>query len=934
MNGVLNKAADFIGGVAEDTVVAEGISGTDRRELHCHHCGLPCAETTLSLGDKAFCCHGCRTVFEILCENGLGQFYRMEGARGVRVTETGAEHYRFLDEPAVRAQLIDFSDGKTARVRFHLPTIHCIACVWLLENLFRLKPGITASRVNFPRKEATLHFDESTVKLGELAALLASLGYSPELKFSDLDKPKANPALRRLHLQLGVAGFAFGNTMLFAISGYFGLDAFHGPAFARMFGWISLVLAVPVVVFSASDYWLNAWRGLRQGRLTLDVPIALGIAALFLQSVWDVVAGHGEGYFDSLAGLLFYLLLGRLFQQKTFDRLAFDRDYKSFFPLSVVRLLHPASGIRDQGSDRIPDEERVALSQLRVGDRLRLRHGELIPADAVLVSGAAVIDYSFVTGESVPVEKALGEPLFAGGRQVGGTIEIETRKPVSQGYLTSLWDQEVFRKSKENVFTTLTNRLAPRFTAIIIAIALGSAVYWAAFAGQPATALRAFTAVLIVACPCALALAAPFALGNAQRVLARRGIFLRGANVLETLAGVDSVVFDKTGTLTSAEGGDVRFVPASKAGLQPAEPGSLTAEETSWIAALASHSTHPLSVQLAEALRSREARAKSSVSSFRETPGCGIEGVVDGREVLLGAKDWLVGRAGSSARSPSCQLGPADRSGWQPELPDGPAARPTNGSTVHVLVDGTYRGHFVLGNRVRPETDRLLHALAQQGELSLLSGDNERERETFRQLFGERATLHFNQSPLNKLGFIRQRQQAGRTVMMVGDGLNDAGALQQSDVGVAVVENVGAFSPASDVILQAGQVPQIHALLRYAKSTTTVVRVSFLVSTLYNIVGIAIAAAGKLSPVVCAVLMPLSSISVVLVAVGLTGWLGRRSGIQASSSSSPSSSSSSGSNSAFEEDEEEDEDEETKSPHEPASSTKAVQGRAREVQSP
>jgi Cu+-exporting ATPase len=911
MNGVLINPT-----MAETEPKGSGSLSADGRAVSCHHCGLPCPDSRFALGEKAFCCGGCRTVFEILRENGLEQFYQMEGASGARAEAVAPGQFQYLDEPEVRARLVDFSDGKTARVRFVLPAIHCIACVWLLENLFKLHPGIVSSRVNFPRKEISLTFDPSAAKLGELAALLASLGYPPELKLSDLEKPRTDPARRRLHLQIGVAGFAFGNTMLFALSGYFGLDAFHGPAFRSLFGWLGLALALPVVAFSAADYWKGAWTGLRHRRLTLDVPIVLGVAALFLQSVWDVASGHGDGYFDSLSGLLFYLLLGRLFQQKTFDRLAFDRDYKAFFPLSVVRLVQRASGIGDRASAAIPDagsqrqdargqspdEERVALSQLRIGDHLRLRHGELIPADAMLVRGSAVIDYSFVTGESSPVEKAAGEPLFAGGRQTGGTIEVEMRKPVSQGYLASLWDQVIFQKSKENVFATLTNRLAPRFTAAIVAIALGAAAYWTVVAGQPGTAVRAFTAVLIVACPCALALAAPFALGNAQRVLARRGVFLRGPSVVETLAKVDAVAFDKTGTLTSAESGSVRFVARNPVKEEASDSWSLSLEETSWIAELASHSTHPLSVQLAESLRRGAPRSEPSVASFRETPGCGIEGHVDGHAVRLGSQRWIQG---------------------------GQHSGPSSGSTVDVQIDGAYRGRFVLGSTVRPETDRLLRDLARQGEVSLLSGDNERERDTFRRLFGDDARLCFNRSPLDKLRFIQERQGSGRTVMMVGDGLNDAGALRQSDVGVAVVENVGAFSPASDVILQAGQVPQIDALLRYAKATTRVVRLSFLVSTLYNIGGVAIAASGRLSPVVCAVLMPLSSISVVLFAVGLTGWLGRRSGIKSSSSASSSSSSSA----LGDEDKALDEDKEKNSVHQPRSSAKAVEGRAREVQS-
>ena len=787
-----------------------------------------------------FCCRGCQTVFELLSENGLGQFYALNSAAGVRMSEQPPQGvFKYLDEPAVRARLVEFSDGKISRVSFYLPAIHCIGCVWLLENLFRLNPGIGATRVNFPRKRVTISFDESSTELSRIVDLLASLGYPPELKLSDLEKPQTNPTARRLYLQIGLAGFAFGNTMLFSISNYLGLDSFSGPSFQRLVGWISLILAVPVVVYSAADYWRSAWLSLRQRRLTLDVPIAAGIAALFSQSTVEVISGRGEGYFDSLCGLLFYLLCGKLFQQKTYDRLAFDRDYRSFFPLSVVRIRHPVSG---------REETRAALSQLRVGDHLILRHGELMPADSRLVSGGAVIDYSFVTGEAIPVEKNDGDHLYAGGRQVGGAIEVEMIKRVSQSYLTSLWDQEIFQKSRETTFNTMTNRLSPRFTLVVMVIAVGAAIFWGIF--DPARSLKSFTSVLIVACPCALALAAPFALGSAQRVLGRRNIFLRNPCVIEALAQVNSVVFDKTGTLTSSGTGAVTFWGTP-----------LSADEQCSIRSLAAQSTHPLSVNLANTLEPTDrdpANASTpAVFSFLEIPGCGLEGRVAGHEFWLGSEAWLRSRGAAEVE----------------------VAGPMDGSSIHVAIDGRYRGVFQVSSAVRPETDRLLRDLAEHYEVALLSGDNERERARFTELLGRTSHLHFNQSPLDKLGFVKSLQNSGQTVMMVGDGLNDAGALRQSDVGVAVVEDIGAFSPASDVIMKASLVPQTAVLLKFSKSVVRVVRVSFMISTLYNIVGVAIAATGHLSPIVCAILMPLSSISVVGFACGATNWLGRRSGL-------------------------------------------------------
>ena len=828
----------------------------------CYHCGASCGGAAFPRAEKVFCCAGCLTVFELLAENGLTDFYQLASQPGIRVAQTPtANRFAFLDEPAVRAQLVDFSDVKLTRVTFQLPAIHCIACVWLLENLFRLQPGVGQSQVNFARKEAAIAFDPAQVKLSGIAALLTSLGYEPELKLSDLETKPANPAARRLWLQLGVAGFAFGNAMFFAITGYFGLDAFTGPQLKVFIGWLNLLLAVPVVTFSAADYYLSAWASLRQRLLNIDVPIAAGIVAIFAQSVWEVASGGGEGYFDSLCGLIFFLLCGKLFQQKTFDRLAFDRDYRSFFPLSVTRLEHQASARQDAAFAEqalgAPTENRVSLSQLSTGDHLLLRNGELIPADAKLLSGPALIDYSFVTGESEPVAKQPGDYLYAGGRQMGGAIELEMVKPVSQSYLTSLWNQDAFRKDKTDTLNALTNAYSQRFTKIVVGIALGAAVFWAIV--NSAKSLHAFTAVLIVACPCALALAAPFALGSAQRVLGRQKVFLKNPFVLETLAKVDAIVFDKTGTLTAAGAGSVLWhgVPLS-------EP------EERWIYSMTRHSTHPLAVRIGEAIARQH--FPEPVRSFLETPGCGIEGQVAGHEVWVGSAAWLESRGARLCAQHQPQLAGA----YEGAAAGSSTTTALQGSTVHVAINGRYRGGYRLASALRADAGGLIANLSASHQLALLSGDNENELAQFRALFGPAAQLRFNQTPLDKLSFIKRLQRDGKTVMMVGDGLNDAGALKQADVGVAVVESISAFSPASDIIASAEMVPQIAEVLHYAKQSVATVRAAFWISTAYNVVGVGIAASGNLSPVVCAILMPLSSVSVVAFACGMTTWLGRK----------------------------------------------------------
>ena len=789
----------------------------------CVHCGEPCPPQAFSWDGKSFCCFGCQTVFTLLHENGLAQFYELNAKPGVRVPGAAVPaQWTFLDDPLVREKLLDYAGKTQAKITLHLPAIHCVACVWLLENLFKLHPGIGHSQVNFSRREAAITFAPDQLKLSELVALLSSIGYEPELTLGTMGTPTAARPHKKEWLQIGLAGFAFGNIMLMSLPFYFGLDSLNGPWFARLAGWLGLAFALPVVTYSASDYWRAAWLGVRQRMITMEVPIALGLAAIYGASIFEVALQRGPGYGDSLCGLIFFLLCGRLFQKKTHERLTFDRDYKGFFPLSVVRK--SAAG-----------EEPVAISRLQVGDRIILRNGELLPADARLVDGAACLDYSFVSGESEPVACRTGERLYAGGRQVGGVIEVETIKPVAQSYLATLWDNEAFRKPRDHDLDSLTNRFSKYFTKIVIGVALVAAVFW--IFQDPAKALKVFISVLIVACPCALALAAPLTHGTAQRRLARLKIFLKNSLVVERMAGVDTIVLDKTGTLTCADARGVEFQGAA-----------LSAAEMDWIGSLARLSTHPYSVRIVKSISC----SILPVAAFREIPGSGIEGEVAGHKILLGSHAWIS------------------------HLAHGDTRHTAGSSEVWVAIDGAIHGAFILENSLRPEVAQLIAELGGRFELALLSGDNEREAARFKKLFGGRATLKFNQSPVDKLEFIRELQQRGRRVMMVGDGLNDAGALKQADVGVAVVEQAGVFSPASDVILDAAQLPRLAQVLSFSRQAGRIVRTGFGISALYNLFGISIAAAGLLSPVVCAILMPLSSATVVLFACGTTAWLGRK----------------------------------------------------------
>lgn len=817
--------------MALDTTLATREVAEKAAEVPCFHCGTPCRWLrTEDAAGRSFCCHGCKLVCELLESNGLERFYDLAAAPGVRM-DRGPQRFDFLDEPQVRDALLDFFDGAVAKVTFRVPAVHCIACVWLLENLFRLHSGIGRSQVNFPRREVSITFQATTLRLSELAALLASLGYEPELNLGRLTGEAAPSKPRRgMVLRIGIAGFVFGNVMLMHLPVYLGLDAADDPGFTAFLARMSLLLSLPVVLYSASDFWRAAWLAVRRRSLTIDFPIALGLAALFLHSVVEILAQAGPGYLDSLTGLVFFLLCGRWFQQRSYDALSFDRDYTAYFPLSVVR--------RREGR-----EETIPLTALDVGDTLVVRNRELVPCDSVLRAGTALMDYSFVTGESEPVEKAPGDRIYAGGRQVGGAIEVETVKPVSQSYLASMWEDAAFHGDRRSRLKNITDRISKYFTAGVILLAGGTWLGWAFI--DLSMAVRAFSAVLIVACPCALALAAPFAFGTAWRALGERRVFLRSADVVESLARIDRVVFDKTGTLTHAHARDVEFVGPP-----------LSAEEATRVASLARHSTHPHCVSLSKHLAGD--RWPLDAHAFYETPGCGIEGTVEGRALRLGSRRWLLA------------LGVA--------VPPEPA--PQARSEVHLALDGAYRGRFVLHSSFRTELLALTQELRGSNlPITVLTGDSEADRNRLEAALGATSGLHFRQTPHDKLAFLRGLREQGSHVLMVGDGLNDAGALQESDVGVAVTEDTSAFAPACDVILDGARFRELPAMLRFSRSVRRVLYTCFGVSFAYNAVGLGFAVTGRLSPLVSAVLMPLSSVSVVALAVVATRWMAERRGL-------------------------------------------------------
>jgi Cu+-exporting ATPase len=767
----------------------------------CFHCGNDCLDEDYHYDDKKFCCIGCQSVYTILSENQLCNYYAYNSNPG-KTQDSKAAHYDYLDEPKIAASLLDFSDENVSIITLYIPAIHCSSCLWLLEHLYKINPSIVNSRIDFLKKQVVITFKHKEFTLRELIVMLGAIGYEPVISLQDVVKEQNKVSDRDIIKKIAVAGFCFGNVMLLSFPEYFGMAAFEHQ-FKTFFGWLNLVFAVPVVFYSGRDYFISAWKNLRNKVLNLDFPLALGIAVMYIRSIYEILSGTGAGFVDTLCGLVFFLLIGKWVQQRTYHHLSFERDYRSYFPVAVTLI--------NEGT-----EKPIPMDELKVGDRILIRNNEIIPADTILMKGDAVIDFSFVTGESAPVQKVLGEVVYAGGRQINEAIELEVIKPVSQSYLTSLWNNEAFEGKRKKI-DTFSDTISRYFSVALLIIAFGSAAFW--MFDDSAKAWQSLTAVLIIACPCALALSSPFTLSAVLSIFDKNKFYLKNTAVVEQMARINTLVFDKTGTITAPEGFRISF------------EGDLSREEKCMISSVARNSGHPLSRELVKWIKINE---YFIVSSYQEIAGKGIEGIVNNKMVRIGSASFI------NIRSEKKDTG-----------------------TVYIQIGEHYAGYFSFRQRWRPGLKELFTKLGSKLNMHLLSGDQDSEREFLLPAFPWEDQMHFKQSPQDKLDYIHALQQKNNKVMMLGDGLNDAGALKQSDLGIAVTDNINNFSPGCDAILDGAGFEKLPNFIQQAKDAVKVIHISFGISTIYNVAGLLFAVQGLLSPLYAAILMPLSTVTII-----------------------------------------------------------------------
>jgi len=790
----------------------------------CYHCGTSCVSDSIKIEEKSFCCEGCKLVYEILNDTGMCDYYNLQQHPGLaQIKSIRKDKYDFLDNEEIVKPLYTFTDGQNAIIRLYIPGIHCASCMWLLENMHRLNAGISESRLNFTAKEVTIHFQLQKISLRAVVELLTTIGYEPHISLEDTKEKKISVHSKKKIYKLGVAGFCFGNIMMMSFPEYLSFDLGIEHQYVNLFRILNLLLSIPVFFYSATEFFSSAWAGLKQKMLNIDAPIVLALIITYSRSIYEIATGIGGGYLDSMSGIVFFMLVGRVVQDRTYRSLSFHRDYQSYFPIAVHVMTN---------------EEIItkSLQDLKEKDIVVLHNDELIPADAVLLKGNARIDYSFVSGESEAVTIKEGNQLYAGGKQVGEQITIQISKPVAGSYLTSLWNHYAFKKNKEEVNQreSIIHKMSTYFTYVLLTLATLTALFW--WYKDPSKILPSVSAMLIVACPCALLLAATYTNGNLLRLLSLNGLFLRDANIIEQIGKIDHIVFDKTGTLTQ---GGLQFEVSGH---------QLSDNEKSLIYSVVQSSQHPYSKAIAQYVGGR---TKKEVAAWKEIPGKGIEAFVDGHRIKVGSASFL---GLENLKEPA---------------------------NVYVEIDQHITSFHVVPD-FRPSIPKVISSLEKNYNLSLLSGDNDKQKEDLKQIFSSKSQLNFNQKPIDKLNYIEGLQKKHQKVMMVGDGLNDAGALQQSNVGITLADDVNNFTPSCDAILDANKFKYFPGLMRLARASSSIINTSFVVSILYNLVGLSISMQGKMSPMIAAILMPISTLSIVLISTGLSSLIAKKFGLKIS----------------------------------------------------
>ena len=805
-----------------------------RPETACSHCGLPVGRHPVG-DDPWFCCSSCRAVFAVLQGSGLSdRYYRLRD-----VGRTSEARPAILNEdPSSLAELgsplflerhTRANEDGTRTADLFLDGVHCAACVWLVERLPVEVEGVREARLDLARARLLLTWDPKVVELPRVAQWLGRFGYAAHPGRIN-GSPAASDEERRLLTRMGVAWALAGNVMLIALAFYSGLADERASGLYLAGRWMSLLLAIPSVVYAGQIFFVRAWRSVRRAarertirHLDMDTPIAVGITVGMIDSIHATITGSGEVWFDSLTVLIAALLTARFLQLRS-RRLAGDASDRllSLVPTMAIRL--DASG----------HEERVPCESLAAGDRVLVAPGEIVPADGLVVSGTSRVDQAIVTGESRPVAVEPGSPILAGVTNLTTALIVIVRAVGDDTRVGRLlaWVRDA--SSRRAPVVQLADRLSGPFVAVVLTLAAGTFVAWRLI--DPDVAVAHVVALLVITCPCALGMATPLAMAVAAGRAARAGVFIKSESAIETLEKADAVVLDKTGTLTEGHPAIVR----------------VTGDESvlGAVAALEAGIPHPIARALAAGL----ADEPMAVEDLYVEGGHGIMGRVDGRSYVIGRPDWVDRTVAPLPVELRTAATEAARAGRTP---------------VAVARDGAAVALLALGDPLRADARRLIGRLADRGvEVYICSGDHPDvvlDVASAVSIAPERALGSID--PEGKKAFVADLQARGRRVVMVGDGVNDTAALSQADVGIAMAGGAHASLVAADVFLTSGGLGGVEMLFSSARHVMGVIRRNLGLSLVYNVAVALLAMAGRVDPLLAAIAMPVSSLAVVLSSI-------------------------------------------------------------------
>jgi Cu2+-exporting ATPase len=821
----------------------------------CYHCGTENPQgvrwqAVLKGQPRTFCCAGCQAVAQTIHAAGLDAFYTTRTVLAQTPEEEQDEWAAYDDEGIVRDFVRKRGVGQDGReeheIALLLEGLTCGACVWLLESWLMKQPGVVEARVNFASRRATVVWHPETAPLSQLLRAVARIGYRAYPYDPARRDIQARQERRSMQFRMGVALFGMMQVMMLAVPHYISNEV--SADITVLLRWASLVLTLPVLLYSAQPFFKGAWRDLSIRRVGMDVPVALGLTVAFSASVWATFRGSGAVYYESVTMFVALLLVARYFEAMVRQR--------SGDAIEAMARQRPI--LADQLTEwpRSQTTQPVPATALLAGDHVLVRPGAVVPADGMVVDGASHVEEAVLTGESWPVRRASGDLVFAGAVNRENVLVVQVQA-VGEGTRLATILRLVDRAASERPrVAKLADRIASWFIGALLVLASIVGIVW--WQIDPSRAVQVVFALLVITCPCALSLATPTALAAAAGALGRLRVVLARSDALETLARVTTLVFDKTGTLTEGK--------VTLNGMCAVEEGDNT-KLLSMAQALEAPSEHPLAraFRVEGKIAAGVETALPLISELTIVSGNGIEGTIAGERWRIGRLDFVTA-LNDAATAPTQLPEPLARFTEQ---------RPSDETMVFLGNGNGIQAVFALGDALRPHAREVVTALRTMGiKTVLLSGDRRENAEALAQTLGIE-TAHGGLMPEDKRRYILDRQAAGEVVAMVGDGVNDAPGLAQAQVSVSLGSATSLAQWTADVVILSDELPRLTDALRHARRTLTVIRQNLSWAVAYNLVAVPAAALGLVTPLIAALGMSLSSLTVVLNALRITRMKGR-----------------------------------------------------------